>query len=276
MGKIKFLFALHNHQPVGNFGHVFEQAYEQAYLPLLERLEAHPPIKTSLHYSGPLLEWLEDKRPEFLDRLAALSKAGQVELVGGSFYESMLTIIPRQDALGQLRLMGDYLKRRLKASPAGCWLAERVWDSSLPPLLTEGGYRYTVLDDTHFRYAGLRDEQIVDHYHTERAGEGLSVFPIDKVFRYTIPFKEPEETLNRLRELMGHGVKSATYADDGEKFGLWPGTHDWVFNQGWLERFFKALEQNSDWLETATFSQRWSRRRRAVWCTCHRSPTMKC
>jgi alpha-amylase len=40
--------------------------------------------------------------------------------------------------------------------------------------------------------------------------------------------------------------------DDCEKFGVWPGTYDHVYKNGWLERFFKALEGSQDWLETTT------------------------
>ena len=44
-------------------------------------------------------------------------------------------------------------------------------------------------------------------------------------------------------------------ADDGEKFGVWPETYHTVYEEGWLERFFTLLEQNSEWLETTTFSE---------------------
>jgi alpha-amylase len=43
--------------------------------------------------------------------------------------------------------------------------------------------------------------------------------------------------------------------DDGEKFGGWPDTYKWVYEEGWLERFFKALEENASWLTTATFAE---------------------
>ena len=36
---IRFVFALHNHQPVGNFDGVFEAAYRESYAPFLELLE---------------------------------------------------------------------------------------------------------------------------------------------------------------------------------------------------------------------------------------------
>jgi len=35
----------------------------------------------------------------------------------------------------------------------------------------------------------------------------------------------------------------AVLADDGEKFGGWPGTKDWVYGSGWLDSFLRAMEQ---------------------------------
>ncbi len=44
-------------------------------------------------------------------------------------------------------------------------------------------------------------------------------------------------------------------ADDGEKFGVWPETFHTVYEEGWLERFFTLLEENSEWIETTTFAE---------------------
>ena len=81
--RISLALAIHNHQPVGNFGWVIAEVYGQAYLPMLEALERHPSVRLALHYSGPLLEWLRVERPEFIDRLAALVARDQVEILGG-------------------------------------------------------------------------------------------------------------------------------------------------------------------------------------------------
>ena len=68
--RISLALAIHNHQPVGNFGWVFDEVYGQAYLPMLEALERHPGVRLSLHYTGPLLEWLRG-RATGLPRAAA-------------------------------------------------------------------------------------------------------------------------------------------------------------------------------------------------------------
>ena len=69
---IRFVLALHNHQPVGNFDHVFEQAYEDSYRPFLDVFDRYPSLKIALHTSGSLMEWLDGHHPEYVDRLAEL------------------------------------------------------------------------------------------------------------------------------------------------------------------------------------------------------------
>lgn len=63
--KIYLSLAIHNHQPVGNFGWVFEEAFENAYLPMVECLERQPSIRLALHYSGSLRDWLLESQPDF-------------------------------------------------------------------------------------------------------------------------------------------------------------------------------------------------------------------
>jgi|GEM_PF-1473242 alpha-amylase/alpha-mannosidase (GH57 family) len=61
---LNLILVIHCHQPIGNFGHVFDMAHKKCYRPLLELLESHPAVKGGLHFSGPLLEWLDKQRPE--------------------------------------------------------------------------------------------------------------------------------------------------------------------------------------------------------------------
>ena len=124
--RISLALTIHNHQPVGNFGWVFAEVFEQAYRPMLDALERHPSVHLSLHYSGPLLEWLRAERPAFIDRLAALAARDQVEIVGGGYYEPVLASLPERDRIGQLRRMADEIESLFGRRPEGAWLAERV------------------------------------------------------------------------------------------------------------------------------------------------------
>ncbi|HJX61736.1 MAG TPA: 4-alpha-glucanotransferase, partial [Dehalococcoidia bacterium] len=139
MARFYLGLAIHNHQPVGNAHHVFESVYRQSYLPLLMALERHRRIRVSLHYSGCLLDWLREHRPEFLSRLKALAARGQVEIMTGGYYEPILPAIPDADKLGQIAHMSAVIHGELGVSPSGAWVAERVWEPHLPRFLAEAG-----------------------------------------------------------------------------------------------------------------------------------------
>ena len=103
MPGVRLILALHNHQPVGNFDGVFEAAYRDSYLPFLDVMEDYPEIPFVLHTSGPLLEWLVEQQPEYVERVRAMVEAGRVEILGGGFFEPILTMIPHRDRVGQIR-----------------------------------------------------------------------------------------------------------------------------------------------------------------------------
>jgi hypothetical protein len=254
LAGIHFILGIHNHQPVGNFPHVFREAYEKAYQPFLEVLERHPGIPISLHVSGPLWEWIEQDAPGYFDRLAKLVDDGRVEVLSGAFYEPILPVIPENDKLGQIKMMTHQIQQRFNFHARGMWLAERVWEPQLPKTLAQAGIQYIPLDDYDFMNAGLREEDLVGYYTTEENNSQIAVFPINQRLRYAIPFQEPEETLKILREYRSKDSDPLlVMADDGEKFGLWPGTYDWVYEKGWLDRFFEMIESNSDWIYCHTF-----------------------
>jgi hypothetical protein len=255
LAGIHFIFGIHNHQPVGNFPHVFREAYDKAYLPFLEVLEKHTGIPLSLHNSGPLWEWMEQEVPEYFNRVKALVDDRRVEILSGAFYEPILSIIPDEDKLGQLKLMNLMVEQRFAYQAKGMWLAERVWEPHLAKTIAEAGIKYLPLDDYDFMNTGLRESDLLGYYTTEEDGMSVAVFPINQRLRYTIPFQEPEETLKIFQKYRSDDEDHLlVMADDGEKFGLWPGTSDWVYKKGWLDRFFTMLEENSDWIHCHTFS----------------------
>ena len=252
--RISLALALHNHQPVGNFGWVFKDVFESAYQPMLDALDRHPRVRLALHYTGPLLDWIGAERPEFIERLAGMVARDQVELLGGGYYEPVLASLPERDRVGQLRKMADEIQRITGRRPRGAWLAERVWEPDLPTALAEGGYGWTILDDNHFRAAAIPEEKLWGPYTTDDQGSILTVFGTEKGLRYRIPFGDVDDVIGYLRDHATEaGDRVGMMGDDGEKFGSWPTTweHCWGGNR-WVDRFFEALEANADWLTTTT------------------------
>jgi alpha-amylase len=252
MRPVTFVILLHEHQPVGNFDDVFRHAYGQAYAPFLEFLEAHPALRIGLHTSGPLLQWIALHEKGYLTRLRALVDRGQVELWGGGFFEPVLPAIPEADRRGQIAAMSDWLELELGRRPHGAWLTERVWEPGLASSLALAGVEYTAVDDAHFIAAGLERDALWGYFETEDQGLPVRVFPIHRELRYSIPFEDPERTVDLLRRVAETGEgRIAFHGDDGEKFGLWPGTNTLCYHDGWLEHFVAALAANP-WIELRT------------------------
>ena len=248
MDKVAFLFCVHNHQPVGNFFHVLENAFEKAYRPFIEILKKYPFMKISIHYTGVLWDFFKENHPEFLETLKELVKKGQLEMMTGGYYEPILAVIPDEDKVGQIERLTKTIQKEMGTTPQGMWLAERIWEPHLPKYLVEAGVEYITIDDYHFKKAGLREEDLFGYYLTEEEGKVLKVFPGSETLRYIIPFHPPEETLEYLSRLKGTS-QAAIFADDGEKFGIWPYTFQSVYEEGWLEHFFQLIGENLEWVE---------------------------
>jgi hypothetical protein len=243
---IRFCFGLHLHQPVGNFGYVFEQHVREVYRPFLEHVQAQSFFPITLHVSGPLIEWLDQHEPSLLDDIAELARDRRVELLLSGFYEPILASLPRVDRLTQVKWMHESLKNRLGADATGLWLTERVWEPDLASDLHDAGVKFALVDDRHFLASGFARESLHAPFRTEHDGKSLALFPIDERLRYLIPFQPPEDTVAYLRLLRSQGKQLAVLADDGEKFGGWPGTREWVYDNGWPDRFFTAMRALMD------------------------------
>ncbi len=256
MKKIDLVFGIHLHQPVGNFESVFRLAAEKSYIPFLKIVKDYPFFKFALHISGPLWEYFEKNYGLVFEIIGELLERGQVELWGGGFYEPILAVVPERDALGQLEMMNEYLMKKFGKVPKGMWLAERVWEPHLPSLLAKAGIVYTIVDDYHFKSVGVSEDSLFGYYITEHDGSPLIIFPISQRLRYTIPFGDAQKTIGYLIDSATEwGERTAIYADDGEKFGLWPGTYDWVWKRGWFENFLNLLSENLQTINIIHFSE---------------------
>ena len=248
---VRFLFGVHNHQPSGNFESVILDATRDAYHPFLEAVRAVPGVVLTVHCSGGLLAFLREKARPTFDLLGRLAGEGRVELLTGGFYEPILAMLPDGDKVGQIEALSEFLRSNFGVRPRGMWLAERVWEPQLPKVLRAAGVEFVVVDDAHFALAGLEPEALGGYYRTEEQGVSIAVFPISQRLRYLVPFAEPAETVRYLSER--HEAGAVTLFDDGEKFGVWPGTRRLVYDEGWLARFFDALA-GAPAIQMSTFS----------------------
>ncbi|TFF89483.1 MAG: DUF1926 domain-containing protein [Promethearchaeota archaeon] len=261
---LNFSIVFHFHQPLDNFDHVIQNAYEKSYLPIIEVIRDHPKIKVGLHYTGSLLEWMIQKHPEYIDMIKELNANNQVEILSGGFYEPIFAVIPDEDKLGQINLLKEFISKNFETKTYGFWLAERVWEPHLPRILELAELEYILVDDFHLKANGLSEAETFYPYITEEQGSKVTVVPINEQLRYLTPWKKAEKSLEYISQFPTEtGDRIITLIDDAEKMGVWPAgdrtTYDICFGKGydgtpWLEKFFLLLEE-ANWLNIITIKE---------------------
>ena len=226
--RISLALAIHNHQPVGNFGWVFAEVYEQAYLPMLEALERHPGVRLSLHYTGPLLEWLAAERPDFLERLARARRPRPGRDPGRRPVRAGARLAPRAaTASTSCTRMAGWSRGSPAAvrsgrgwpSASGSRTCRRRWSARA----TAGRSSTT---STSGRRRSPRRTCGAPTRPRTRASL-LTVFGTEQGLRYRIPFGDVEDVIGYLRDHATEaGDRVGMMGDDGEKFGAWPTTYE--------------------------------------------------
>jgi hypothetical protein len=244
--KLPLHLGIHCHQPVENFYHVVDEAVEKSYLPFFETAAKKDSLKVSVHYSGWLFEYIKNNHPNLFGLMQEINSNGQLEFFSGGYYEPVLASIPSIDRREQIKMLNGFIEDNFKVTPEGLWLTERVWDSSIIPDCAECGIKYVIVDDYHFIAAGFYESMLHTHFKTEQDGQEMLIFPISEKLRYMIPFKPAKDVGTYLSEIKEAGGKSLVIFDDGEKFGLWPKTHEWVYEKGWLEDFIDTVAESED------------------------------
>jgi alpha-amylase len=252
MGRIRLIAGTHNHIPLGLAQDAAERRYQEAFKPLLSVLYRYPDFPVTLHYSGILMEWLEESHPEFLTLLGEMVKRGQVEVLGGGYYDPILPLIPTNDKLGQLEKMTTWLRVKFETRPRGCWIAENVWEPSLTSILRASGLDYTFVEDGQFRIAGASGGAMWHPAIAEDQGKIITVFPLASGLAALAGSAPPAHGIAWLRELAsGVGEESgsavAVLLEDGADGNL--------VKDGWFEQFLGLVAENADWLEMATPGQ---------------------
>jgi len=237
---------------VENFYHVIDHAVEKSYLPFFEIAAKKTDFKFSIHYSGWLFEYIKKNHKKLFGMMQDAGKNGQAEFFSGGYYEPVLASIPSVDRKEQIKMLNGFIEDNFKVSPKGLWLTERVWDSSIIPDCADVGIEYVIVDDYHFIAAGFYESMLHGHFKTEQDGHEMLIFPISEKLRYITPFSPAKDVAKYLKEIHDQGGKSLTIFDDGEKFGLWPETYEWVYEKGWLSDFIDAVT-GSDHTEFALF-----------------------
>jgi alpha-amylase len=248
MATTRIIIGTHNHLPLGRNEDAAERLYQESLKPFLAVLYRYPAFPVTLHYSGILMEWLDESHPEFLTLLGEMVGRGQVEVLGGGYYDPILPLIPTNDKLGQLEKMTTWLRVKFETRPRGCWIVEKVWEQSLASVLRASGMDYTFVDDGQFAIAGADEDEMFMPFITEDQGKIISLLPVSERMSELAAGAEPSQAITFLRAVPGRAPIAILMED-----GAAAASH--MLRNGWLEGFIRLSEENTDWLEPTTPGQ---------------------
>lgn len=250
----------HNTQPPGTDPADLRRAFERCYLPMIAALQDHPDVTASVHWSGPLLEWMEREAPEALAAVLDMVRTGQLEVLGGLFGAALLPGVPERDAVGQLTVQQRWWRAHGDVRPRGAWLPYCAWDPSAVRILTARGIHYTVLEEHQ-----MGPNVTADGWHlTEREGTPLGVFVADSRLAAMVPEASPSRILHAIHTRATEGARCVTLAVGVESFGAAldrSATACFSGSSGWVHRFFAALSANRHWLKLVTLGTAFDRLR---------------
>lgn len=148
-----WLSFLHFYQPANTEPYNIHKALDKSYWRLIRLLEEHPNLKMTFNISGCLLERLaEEKQTAFIDRLRALAKRGQVELVSSASHHGFLPLLPAEEIVRQIKtnekILRKYFGKNFK--PSGFFLPEMAYSPDVAQIIKRLGYEWLILDEIAF------------------------------------------------------------------------------------------------------------------------------
>jgi alpha-amylase len=164
---------LHCGLPLGTPQLRLAQAVDGPLSAFLDALQTRPRLRFGLHLGGHVLDFLLRQRSERLVQLVGLTQNGQVELVGGGYYDPVLCSLNQRSAQAQLQRTHQFFDEQLRVAVHGAWLPEQVFEPSMVPLLASAGYRYCLLPCDPIDAAGLDTERLSGPLRLEQGGSKL-------------------------------------------------------------------------------------------------------
>jgi hypothetical protein len=120
---------------------VIEKSYRPIFKGLLKRKNTH----MLLGITGWTAEYLNKNHKDILELIQKCVDSGIVQIMGGTYTNSVLPIIPKSSQVKQIETHQKIIKKLFKVEPSGFCLSEMAWDPSLSTVLDKFGYNWALI-----------------------------------------------------------------------------------------------------------------------------------
>ena len=121
------------------------EVIEKSYRPIFSNLLRRKNTKILLGITGWTAEYLNKNHKDILGLIKKCINSGTVQIMGGTYTNSVLPIVPKSSQKKQIETHKKIIKRLFKVEPIGFCLSEMAWDPSLSSVLDEFGYSWALI-----------------------------------------------------------------------------------------------------------------------------------
>ncbi|MFH1565924.1 MAG: hypothetical protein ABIB98_01855 [bacterium] len=171
---MKWVCFLHIYQPPKQSKSVLERIVNESYRPIFRGLKKIPKAKIVLNINAVLTEQLyANGYKDVIDDIAFLAKRGQIEFTGSAKYHAFIPLIPKSEAIRQVKLNNISNKKYFGDlfNPVGFFSPEMSYSPKVAEVAEELGFKWIILDE--IAYNGKLDQVKFDRLYRIK---GLDVF----------------------------------------------------------------------------------------------------
>ena len=225
------------------------ECYKSVLMPVGSFLFSHPEVYFSFYFSGPQLEAIKSRNPEYLDLLKKLADRKQIEIIGGGYYNPLFPILFPLDRSGQIEMHSSFIRQCIGKRPRGLVLYADSWDPSLITTFENCSMEYVLMDSSLIPPV---KQKLLPIIMSDR-GKKINILPVHNEFA-PLENETPEEYLKRIQDdvLEISKIDSNPDADRIIPVAFSKNELIRILEGKWLDRFITAF--SSDEKQNVSFS----------------------
>lgn len=137
---------------------LFEKTLTLVYEPMLAYLYNKPGQHIALYQSSQMMKHIQRERQEYKALIATLSKRGDIEMLSGSWSQTLLSLLPPKDRVSQIERLTSFIRHEYGVLPLSAFFFGEVWQPNYISSLKNAGLDNVVIS-TYLPYSAEREDK---------------------------------------------------------------------------------------------------------------------
>lgn len=203
---MKLIIGGYSQLPFGSPNSSLERMLSAVLKPVLNFLYQNQSVCFNLYLSAKEIEWIESNHPEVNLMISALVKRNQLNILTGSYYQSILQTTPVWERSEQIEKMTTLIRKRYGNKADTLWLFNQVWTPATIGVMSLAGVNNLFIST----YDSVNDKNFASApFIMNELGKTVNIYPIDD--RYSALIRDYSDGLISTRKLLEEAEATIPY-----------------------------------------------------------------